>query len=132
MIYRYRWFPHGIAVAVFTNVCRLNVCCSLARRNGAVVTRRTATQHLRVIHRYRRLPDNGAVTILTNVSRLDMCQSLASGLSTVVTSKAITNDVVVVEVGRCPGRGRMAVIAVVTTRYVQQVLADCNGAVVTR
>ena len=85
-----------------------------------------------MIHRYHRLPDNGVVAIFANVGRLDMCQSLASCVSAVVTCRAITNDVVVVEVGRCPRRRRMAVITIVTTRYVQWIFARCNGALVTR
>jgi hypothetical protein len=85
-----------------------------------------------VIHRYHWLPNNGVVAIFANVGRLDMCQSLASCVSAVVTCKAITNDVVVVEVGRCPRRRRMAVITIVTARYVQWDLAGCNGTVVTR
>ena len=59
-----------------------------------------------------------------------MRRVLAGGVGAVVATDAIARDVGVIEVGRNPRVGRVAVITVFATRYVRRVLAGCCVAIV--
>ena len=77
-------------------------------------------------------PCGCTVTVLAHIRRQRMRRPLAGRIRAVVTADAVAGDRCVIEVRRYPGHGRMAVVAVVTTRDVCRILARRNRAVVTR
>jgi hypothetical protein len=63
------------------------------------------------------------VTVLADVRRQDVRRGLTRSLCAVVTADAVVGDVGVIEVGRDPSIGRVAVVAVIAARYMSGVLA---------
>ena len=90
----------------------------------AVVTRRTRAKHLVVINADDWGPDIGAVAVLANIGCQRMQRTFAGRVGAVVTVYAITRDVRVIEIGRQPGNGGVAIIAVIATGYVSGVFSD--------
>ena len=83
-----------------------------------------------MIYRIGRCPEHIVVTILANIGCVDMSWVLTGGACAVMTADAVARDIGVIEVRRNPGRGCVAVIAVVAACDVQQVFATCCRAVV--
>jgi hypothetical protein len=61
-----------------------------------------------------------------------MQRPFAGRIGAVVTVDTVTHDIDVVKVRGQPCDGRVAIIAVITTRDMGRVLADCRGAIVAR
>ena len=53
------------------------------------------------------------MTVLTNIGGLNVSGIFSRGGCAVVTAKAIGNDRTVIEVGRCPGYGSVAIVALI-------------------
>ena len=94
------------------------------------MTGKASTTDLGVIHDIDRCPDDIVVAILADIGGVDMCQVLADGIGAVVATDTIIRDVGVVEVGRNPRRGRMAIVAGIAAGKMRRVLAGCNHAIV--
>ena len=123
--------PSGRRVTIVTIVAAGNVRRVLAGRGGAVVTRATGAEYLRVVDSNCWFPDSLAVAVLAYIGGLNMCGTLTRGINTVVTVDAIADDIEVIEVGRQPGDGRMTVIAIIAACDMCQVFPDRCNAVVT-
>lgn len=72
------------------------------------------------------------VAVLTNVRGIDVRWVFAGCIGAVMAADAVIGDIGVIEVGRYPGVRRMAIITIVTTGDVRQVLALGRVAVVAR
>ena len=59
-----------------------------------------------------------------------MCRTFSGRVYSIVAADAIAHDVEVIEIGGQPGCRRVAVLAVVATRYVCCILAGCRNAIV--
>ena len=103
-----------------------------ASRRRTVVARRTRSKYLVVIDGNHRRPDIGVVAVLTNGGRQRMQRPFAGRVGAVVTVDAITHDIDVIKVRGQPRDGRVAIVAIVTTRDVGRVFADRRGAIVAR
>jgi len=114
-----------IALTAGSDVSRIFPC-----GYGAVVTGITRAQHLRVVDRVGRCPNCIVVAVFTNVSGLDVRGVLAGYAVAIVTSNTSRHDTRVVEIGWQPCHGRMAIVAINTSRDMRRVLADSDGAVV--
>lgn len=69
------------------------------------------------------------MAILTYISRLNVGGVFASGIDIVVATETTAGDVIVIEKGRNPARGGVAVVAVVAASDVVGVLACRNRTV---
>jgi hypothetical protein len=108
-------YPGSGGVAEIAGVVAGHMTCMLASRRGAVVAAETGAYHLVVIYSKRRYPSGVAMTGLTHIRRLDMACMLTCGCGAVMTGGAVRCDRGMVEVSRCPGRGRMTEIAGIIT-----------------
>ncbi len=72
------------------------------------------------------------MTVFANVCGQDVHWSLTGSFHAVVTTDAVAGDVDVVEVCRCPGDGRVAVVAIVAARDVIGRFASRDCAVMAR
>ena len=59
-----------------------------------------------------------------------MSTVFANCFRAIVAANAVAGDIQVIEICRQPTHGAMAIIAGITARYMCQVLAHCNYAVV--
>ena len=103
-----------------------------ASRRRTVVARRTRSQYLVVIDGNHWRPDIGVVAVLTNGGRQRMQRPFAGCIGAVVTVDAITHDIGVVKVRGQPCDGRVAIVAIVTTRDMGGVFANRRRAIVAR
>ena len=71
------------------------------------------------------------MTVLADIGRRDMGRVLARCVGAVVAADAVARDVHVIEIGRNPGHGRVAVVAIIAARDMSRVLAGCRVAVMT-
>ena len=78
----------------------------------------------------RGVPHDVVVAVFTNVCRQNVCRAFANRVDAVVATDAIARDIDVIEIRGNPGCRRMAVIAVVATRDVRQILASRDRSVV--
>jgi len=121
--------PGDCRMAVITIIATRQVCEILAERCDAVMTRAASAKYLRVIDSNYRRPYVRVVAIFTNIAAQDMCGALAGCFRAVVAADAIAGDIHVIEVGRQPANGRMAVVAIVAASDVGRVLASRRGTV---
>lgn len=97
-------------MAVIAVVTACNMSRVFAGRGGPVVTGTASSNDLGMVDYFSRSPDSAAMTVLADVCSLYVCQGLTRGFHTVVTAEAVADDADMVEVGRPPGIGRVAVI----------------------
>ena len=124
------WQPDIGHVADIALLVRNEVSVILAGGYVAVMAGRARTQDLCVVYVGCRRPDRRGVTVLAHIRCQDVCRMFASRVSAVVTTDAVARDIDVIEIGRNPRVGCVAVVAVVTTRDVRRVLAGCCVAIV--
>ena len=122
--------PRCGRVAVITVGAARYVRGGLTGRRRAIVAEETGTDHLQVVHRIGRRPNDIVMAVLAHGGRVDMHWSLASRLRAVMTAEAVIRDRGMVEVGRDPAGGRVAIVTVVAARNVRRVLAGRGCAVV--
>jgi len=79
----------------------------------AIMAGPAGANHLRVVDRIYRYPDIGIVAVFAYVSRLDMSRILAGRFNAIVTTDAIARDADMVEIGRQPTSGCVAVVTVI-------------------
>lgn len=96
-----------------------------------VMARATGSGDLRMVYRIHRREDVGVVTVFANVRRRYVSRVLARGIRAVVAACAIAAYVDMIEVGRRPAGGGVAVVTVVAALDVRRRLAACRHAVVT-
>jgi hypothetical protein len=113
-------------VAVVATVAAGDVCRVLTDRYCSVMTRRACADDLRMIDAVGRRENRYIVAVLADIARRYMVDILADRVSAIVTADAITSDIVVIKVCRQPGQGRMAIVAIIATRYVRRVLSFCD------
>ncbi len=124
--------PLGAVMAVSANVGRIDVRRVLAGGHGTVVTGAAFANHLGVVDGVGGRPVNIVMTVLAQVRRIQVGQRvLACCADAVMAAGAVVDDILVVEIGRQPARGRMAVVARVAGLDVIGVLARGGGSVVT-
>ncbi len=95
------------------------------------MARTAGTDHLSMIDQVDRSEGVDAVAILANGRCLNMRRILASCIDTVVAAGTIAGDVDVIEVRWRPGHGCVAIVTIVATREVVEVLTGCCDAVMT-
>ncbi len=122
--------PPGGHMADVALLRRYKVPVVLAGGGYAVVTRGTRAQHLGMVDSNDRHPGSRCVAVFADIGRTYMRRVLAGCIGTVMASEAIAGDVYVIEVGRNPRDGSVAVIAVVAARDVCRILADRGGSIV--
>ena len=104
----------------------------LAGCERAVVARRAGSAHLRMVHAGRRRPGGHDVASLANIAGLQVRGVLAACSRAVVTADAVRRRAGVVELGRHPRIGRVAVVALRRGQDVVGILAGGGRAVVAR
>lgn len=119
----------GVAIAAFSSSG--NVVGGFARCRRAIVATAARPLHLRVIDTHHRYPSRRAVARLTHITRCDMGRRFARGRRAVMARGAIVHDARMVEPGRHPSRGRMAIAAFSGSGYVIGGLARSSRTVVT-
>lgn len=72
------------------------------------------------------------MTIFTDITAGDVCRVLACCRHSVVTAAAIANDTSMIEIGRNPGCGRMAVITGIGAGDVRGMFSGGNHTVMAR
>lgn len=85
-----------------------------------------------MVHGVRRRPGIAVVAVLADICRLQVRYGLTSSFHSVVTAHAVADDADMVEVGRPPGIGRVAVITGIAAVDMGRVLARGRDAVVAR
>ena len=121
--------PGDRGVAVIAVIAAGKMGRVLAFGRVAVMAGEAGANNLRVIDHVGRHERHVVVAVLTDIRRVDVRRVLARSLRPVVTADAVVGDVGVIEVGRDPRIGCVAVVAVVAARYMSGVLACGGGAV---
>lgn len=121
--------PASGAVAVVTSVAAGNVCQVFACRDDTVMAGSTSADDLGVIDSHHGGENIGGVAVLANIRRLDVRQVLANCIGAVVAADTVSGDVDVVEVGGQPADRAVAVVAGIAARYMCQILAGGDHAV---
>ena len=117
-------------VAVITSIAARDMAHILAWCRRAVVATHAGAEHLSVIDaRHGGERDHG-MAVFTNIGGLYVREGLTDRVDSIVTSHAVAGDIVVIEVGRCKGHGRVAVIAGIAAQDVARVLARRRYAIV--
>ena len=118
-------------MAVFTDICRLDMCRVLARRTETVVTADAGVRNTDVIE-IRGDPGVCRVTVLAVVAAANVCRVLAGCRRAVVTGEAASQDVQVIDkVCRRPHDVVMAVFTDIGSGDVRRTFADSIDVVVT-
>jgi len=112
-VIKIRRYPRYSDVAVVAGVAAGNVRRGLTGRNVAVVAGSASANYLRVIHHGRRRPEIDAMTIFADRGCRYVSGVLAGRVGAIVATRAIADYVCMIEVRRCPGDSRVAVIAIV-------------------
>jgi len=84
-----------------------------------------------VVDREHRRPDIAGVTVFANIARLHVRGALARGFGAVVAAEAVACNIDVIEIGRQPRDGCVAVVAIVATGDMRRVFSRCRDAVMT-
>ena len=127
-----RRYPGVGRMAIITVVTTGDVRRVLALGRVAIVAREAGADDLCVINHVCRRKRHVVVAVLTNVGGINVSRMLAGGIGAVMAADAVSGDVGVIEVGRYPGVGRMAIITVVATGDVRRILALGRVAIVAR
>ena len=125
-----RRYPRDGGMAVIAIVAARDVRGVLARCDRAVVTGTACANYLCMVHPVGRGERHVVVAILADNAGLDMRRILAGGVRAVVAAEAVIHDIRVIEIGRYPAHGCMAVVAVIAAIDVCRALALSNCAVV--
>jgi len=126
-----RRYPGDRSVAVIASDATGDVADVFARSCYSIMAGAAGTKHLCVIDQIHGRPEIDAVAILANGRRLNVRCILTSRVDTVMAAGAVTGDIDVIEICRQPGHGRMAVVAIVATGEVVEVLTGCRDTVMT-
>ena len=118
-------------MTVVTAVAARNMGRVFARRRQAVMAGAAGADNLVVVDSECWHPDIRVMAVFASIGGLNVVRRLASRFDSVVTAEAVPRDVDVIEVRRQPGDRRVAIVAIVATRYVSCVLASGSHAVVT-
>ena len=106
------WDPDRRAMAIFANVCRLNVGLVFAGRLDSVVAIDTITGDINVI-KIGRYPGVSDMAAIAGVIADNMCRIFARCAESIVAPNAITDDAIVIEYGGQPACRAMAIIALI-------------------
>lgn len=119
----------GIAI-----VRRVNVRCTLSRRDISVVTANTGANHLRMIHRSRSNWCPGSreflVAGIAQIGGVNMGGTLSTGVGAIVAIDTVIDEVRMIHTGWSPGVRGMADVTFVVGLEMRDALARGNGAVV--
>lgn len=116
----------GVAAIAAEDMCeRFSLC------NTAVMTTGAAARDLAVIYPQLGRPADDAVTGLAGIAGGHMLCGLSLRRGAVVATGTVAINICMIKVGGCPGVGDMAVVAVITARYVIGRFTQCNAVVVT-
>ncbi len=121
---------NGSVMAVITRISGVYMRRILACSNASVVTGTARADHLCMVHLVCWSERHIVVAVFTNAACLDMRRILAGSIHTVMAAEAVVDDVRMIESGRSPACGCVAVVAGITTGDMCQVLAFGNRAVV--
>jgi len=83
-----------------------------------------------MIHTFQGSPDIGGVTVLADVGAADVIGTFTFGDDTVMAGGTGLGDLLVIKVGRCPGRGAVTVVALCIGWQMIVVFACSNDSVV--
>ncbi len=122
--------PRQCRVAVVTRVAARDMVRRFPGDNRVVVAARAGSNDLQVIDLHGRRESHDRVTVFAYIGCSDVIRRLADRVDAIVAVEAVARNVVVIEVGRSERDGRVAVLAIVSARYVSGVLAECGNAVV--
>lgn len=122
--------PASGKVAIRAVLAAADMCRRLAGRDIAIVAGLTGADDLRMIDGKHGRERVRCMAILANGSRQNMSNLLAGCVNAVMTARAVAGNADMVEVGRHPARGRVAIIAGVAARQVGWCLAGRQRAVV--
>lgn len=123
--------PRYGRVAVIAVVPAGNMRWMLACRDGAVMTRCTSTDNLRVINYHNRLKERCTVAIFTDIAGQYVILIFPNRVRTIVTTNTIARVIRMIEGCWYPAVGCMAGIAVVAARDMGRVFADRDRIIVT-
>ena len=110
-----RTTPAVGGVAVVAAVATGDVVRCLALCGRPVVTAGTGTQYIGMVHAHHRGPAAVPMTVLTKVRRLDVRGILAVRRTAIVATETAAGNTGMIEVGRCPGVRRVAVVTGIAT-----------------
>ena len=95
------------------------------------MARAACTDYLSMIDHRCRGPGINAVAIFTDRRCLNVRRVLAGCVNTVVAARAIAGDINVIKICWRPGHSCVAIIAIVATGEMVEILAGCRDAVMT-
>ena len=122
--------PRVRRMTIIAGITAREMCRVFTGGRCAVVAGETRTDDLRVIDGVRRCKGDCIVAIDAQVSGIDVRQVFACGIGAIVAADSISRDVGVIEVGRSPCRGRMAIVTGVAAGKMRRILAGCSHAIV--
>jgi len=130
-VVKIRGQPAKRAVAVVAGIAAGDMSLVLARCRSAVMAGAAHAYHLGVINGHHRRKDVGCMTVLTHIRGLNMCRAFAGSVYAIVAADTVSRDIRMVEIGRQPGDGTVAIVAIVATGNMSLVLAGRRKAIMT-
>jgi len=88
--------PYRRVMAIFTDICRLNVSRALAGRIRTIVATDTIAEDVHVVENCRR-PGMGCVTVVAGIAACNMSRVLTGGANAVVAADAVSGKAGVIE-----------------------------------
>lgn len=123
-------YPANGCVAIVAVIATGNVRWRFSCRNRTVVAGRAGAHYLGVVHDIDWRKKDIVVAVLADFRCLDMRRVLADCVATVVAAEAIARDVDVIEIGRSPRVGCMAVLTIVAAGDMRRVFTRGKSAIV--
>ncbi len=114
-VVKVRRSPGHSRVAIVAGISAADMRWRLAGRDIAIVAGLARSYNLSMINHGGRRPEIHAMTIFTNGGSQYVCIVFAGCVRAVVATGTIAGNARMVEISRCPGDGRVAIVAVVTT-----------------
>jgi hypothetical protein len=116
-------------MAVVAHITGRHMSGRFTESSRAVMAADAATDYGRMIDSGNRGPAAAAMAILAEIGGRNVSGTLTCCGYAIVATGAITTDITVIEHGRCPTAGVVAIVASVTTCYMCGGLARCDSAV---
>ncbi len=104
---------HIRGVAIFADICRLNVCRVFASRLRAVMAADAVTKDVHVIE-IRRRPADRAVTVFAGVAACNVCRVFAGCTNAIMAPNAVAEDTGMIKPGREPACRVVTVVALIS------------------
>lgn len=123
--------PTGRGVTIIAGITTRDMRWVFSGSGNTVVTGSAGTENLGMVDGNDRLEGGRVMAVFANVCRLNMYGTFPGRTHAVVTADAVARNTRVIKNSRNPGRGRVAIIALITGGNMRECLAGRLEAIMT-